>query len=72
MSVVTEAELRDKIRVPRLGIVLAFPPGTRFSPSAQDFIKQWKIEIRYEEPRAVSYAPSTFHTGDSGNACPQS
>jgi len=72
MLVVTEAELRDKIRVPRLGIVLAFPPDTRFSPSAQDFIKQWKIEIRYEEPKPVGFAAPTTHTGNTGNACPQS
>ena len=67
MPIVTEAELRDKIRVPRLGIVLAFPPGTRFSPSAQDFLKQWKIEVRFEEPKPVS-------AGQPGaNAsCPQS
>ena len=72
MSVVTEAELRDKIRVPRLGIVLAFPPDTRFSPSAQDFIKQWRIEIRFEESRPVGFAPSTIHAGNTGNTCPQS
>ncbi|HNR97364.1 MAG TPA: hypothetical protein PKJ21_09505 [Anaerolineae bacterium] len=52
MPIVTETELRDKIRVPRLGVVLSFPPGTRFSPSAQDFIKQWRIEIRLEQPAA--------------------
>ena len=50
MRIVTESELRDKIRRPESGIVLTFPPGTRFSPSAQDFIKQWKVEVRFEEP----------------------
>lgn len=69
MAVVTEVELRDKIRVPRLGIVLAFPPGTRFSPSAQDFIKQWKIEIRFEEPKPASSGPLA---ADVGMSCPQS
>jgi ethanolamine utilization cobalamin adenosyltransferase len=49
MQIVTETELRDKIRPPRLGLVLTFPPGTRFTPSAQDFIKQWQIEIRFAE-----------------------
>jgi len=72
MSVVTEAELRDKIRVPRLGIVLAFPPDTRFSPSAQDFIKQWKIEIRFEETKPVGSAPAMLNTGNSGTCCSQS
>jgi ethanolamine utilization cobalamin adenosyltransferase len=53
MPIVTETELRDKIRVPRLGVVLSYPPGTRFSPSAQDFIKQWRIEIRQEQTVAT-------------------
>lgn len=50
MRIVTEVELRDKIRPPRFGVVLTFPPGTRFSPSAQDFIKHWQVEVRFEEP----------------------
>jgi len=50
MRIVTEVELRDKIRQPQFGIVLTFPPGTRFSPSARDFIKYWKMEVRFEEP----------------------
>jgi len=49
MRIVTEAELRSKIRRPETGIVLCFPVGTRFSPSATDFIKQWRMEIRFEE-----------------------
>lgn len=49
MRIVTEAEIRSKIRRPETGIVLCFPAGTRFSPSATDFIKQWRMEIRFEE-----------------------
>jgi ethanolamine utilization cobalamin adenosyltransferase len=49
MRFVTEAEIRSKIRTPETGIVLCFPVGTRFSPSAADFIKQWRMEIRFEE-----------------------
>jgi ethanolamine utilization cobalamin adenosyltransferase len=49
MRFVTEAEIRSKIRTPETGIVLCFPAGTRFSPSAADFIKQWRMEIRFEE-----------------------
>jgi ethanolamine utilization cobalamin adenosyltransferase len=45
--VITEAELRELWRdgknpLPR------FPPGTRFSPAAQDFLKAHKLEIRFE------------------------
>ena len=64
MAIVTETELRDKIRVPRLGVALVFPPGTRFSPSAQDFIKQWRIEIRLEQTAAP--APSKGADCNSG------
>jgi ethanolamine utilization cobalamin adenosyltransferase len=49
MRIVTEAEIRSKIRRPETGITLCFPVGTRFSPSAADFIKQWRVEIRFEE-----------------------
>ncbi|HWQ21261.1 MAG TPA: hypothetical protein VN478_00870 [Clostridia bacterium] len=49
MRIVTEAEIRSKIRTPEVGLVLCFPVGTRFSPSATDFIKQWRVEIRFEE-----------------------
>jgi len=51
-AIVTEEELRGKIRQPRAGIVLTFPPGTQFSPSAKDFIKQWRVEIRFGETLA--------------------
>jgi len=47
MAIMTEAELRDLIRQPRAGMTVTVPPGTRFSPSAQDFIKHWQLEIVY-------------------------
>jgi len=49
MRIVTEAEIRSKVRRPEAGITLCFPAGTRFTPSAMDFIKQWRVEIRFEE-----------------------
>lgn len=57
MRIVTEAELRNKVRRPEVGLTLSFPPGTRFSPSATDFIKQWHMNIRFEGPSEGS-APS--------------
>lgn len=53
MRIVTESELRAQIRQPEEGIVLTFPAGTRFSPSARDFIKRWEVEIRFEEGDGV-------------------
>ena len=53
--VITESELRELWRDGRNPLP-AFPPGTRFSPSAQDFIKDHRLEIRFAEP-TPSLAP---------------
>src|SRR6266849_5190123 len=47
--VVTESELREMWREGR-HLLPAFPPGTRFSPAAQDFIKDHRLEIRFADP----------------------
>ena len=47
--VVTESELREMWRDGRNQLP-SFPPGTRFSPAAQDFIKDQRLEIRFAEP----------------------
>jgi len=49
MTIMTEADLRDRIRQPQAGATLTVPPGTRFSPSAQDFIKHWRLEVAFAE-----------------------
>lgn len=49
MPIITEAELRDRIRRPKRGMKVAVPPGARFSPSARDFIGQWGLEIVEEQ-----------------------
>lgn len=49
MPILTEAELRNRIRRPQQGLQLVLPTNSRFSPSAQDFINLWKIEIVYED-----------------------
>jgi hypothetical protein len=48
--VVTEAELREMWRNGRQALP-AFPPGTRFSPAALDFIKDHRLEISFAEPK---------------------
>lgn len=45
--VITESELRELWRAGRNPLP-PFPPGTRFSPAAQDFLKAHKLEIRFE------------------------
>jgi ethanolamine utilization cobalamin adenosyltransferase len=49
MPILTEAELRNRIRQPQQGLKLTLPKNARFSPSAQDFINLWKIEIVYSD-----------------------
>jgi hypothetical protein len=51
--VFTEIELREMWRDGRNPLP-AFPPGTRFSPSAQDFIKDHRLEIQYADPTPES------------------
>lgn len=50
MAILTESEIRDLIRQPQPGMTLTVPPGTRLSPSAQDFVKHWKLELRFGVP----------------------
>jgi len=47
MNVITESELREFWQNGR-GQLPAFPPGTRFSASAQDFIKNHQVEVRFD------------------------
>lgn len=49
MPILTEAQLRERVRQPQDGMKLRLPRGTIFSPSAADFIKQWHIEVTYED-----------------------
>jgi len=55
--VVTEIELRELWRDGRQPLP-AFLPGTRFSPAAQDFIKDHQLEIHFAAA-VVSAAPAT-------------
>src|SRR4051812_42797755 len=55
--VITETELRELWRDGRQALP-AFPPGTRFSPSAQDFFKDHHLEIRFAETPTAARAAS--------------
>lgn len=50
--ILTESELRELWRDGRHPLP-AFPAGTRFSPSAHDFIKDHQLEIRFDEPAPI-------------------
>ncbi len=58
MPIITEAQLRDQIRQPRQGMTVHLPPDARLSPSAQDFINQWKMDIVYGEAAASPAEPA--------------
>jgi ethanolamine utilization cobalamin adenosyltransferase len=51
---ITESELRELWRDGKQPLP-AFPPGTRFSPAAQDFLKAHQLEVRFEAP--ANHAP---------------
>ncbi|HEX7617511.1 MAG TPA: hypothetical protein VF480_02205, partial [Verrucomicrobiae bacterium] len=58
----TEAELREQWQSGAL-THFEFPAGTQFSPSAHDFINQWKLQVSVggeliskEWPRVAHYS----------------
>lgn len=56
MPIVTESQLRSLIRQPQQGMTVHFPKGTHFSPSATDFIKQWQLDVVYDENGEIAAA----------------
>ena len=53
MSVFTESELREMWQNGR-GYLPPFPPGTRFSPAAQDFLATHALEVQFEDTPSVA------------------
>ena len=56
MNIVTESELRELWQNGR-GQLPPFPPGTRFSAAAQDFLKSQRLEVRFEAAGVGSPGP---------------
>ncbi len=65
MSFVTEAELREQWRT-NGAMRFEFPAGTRFSPSALDFINQWKLEVYVGGELIAGSAPRISHYSEGG------
>ncbi len=65
MAFITEAELREQWQE---GAVtrFEFPAGTRFSPSALDFINQWKLKVYVGDELITSAAPRVSHYAEEG------
>ncbi|TVR21705.1 MAG: hypothetical protein EA387_09890 [Nitriliruptor sp.] len=45
MPIVTEAELREQLGVPRRGAVLRVPVGARLTPAADDLVRTWDLQL---------------------------
>jgi ethanolamine utilization cobalamin adenosyltransferase len=56
MSIITESELRELWQNGR-GQIPPFPPGTRFSAAAQDFLKSNQISVRFDAVERESSDP---------------
>ncbi len=59
MAFITEAELREKWK--NGDTRFDFPAGTRFSPSALDFIKQWQLEVTVAGETVAPSGPTQHH-----------
>jgi ethanolamine utilization cobalamin adenosyltransferase len=54
--IITESSLREQLRTPTMGATVAVPPGATLSPSAQDFVAQWKLQLEETGPGGGSAA----------------
>lgn len=59
MAFITEAELRETWK--RGTTQFDFPQGTRFSPSALDFIQTWRLDVRVGGERVTPSGAQLHH-----------
>ncbi len=59
MAFITESELREKWKTGTTRF--EFPPGTRFSPSALDFIKEWQLDVAVGGEKVMPPGPRLHH-----------
>ncbi len=59
MAFITEEELREKWK--EGATRFDFPAGTRFSPSAFDFIKQWNLDVTVGGEKVAPFGPRQHH-----------
>lgn len=57
--IVTEADLRDRLRRPTTGAEVAIPVGAKLSPSAADFVAQWSL-VLVETPSGGTVEPESI------------
>ncbi len=59
MAFITEAELRETWQ--RGAAQFDFPPDTRFSPAALDFIQTWQLDVRVGGARVETFGAQLHH-----------
>lgn len=64
MPIVTESDLRSQLRRPEEGATVSTPPGARLSPSAEDFVRQWKLTVVEAAPATPATPAAATATGD--------
>ena len=65
MAFITELELREQWQGGAL-THFEFPAGTRFSPSAHDFINQWKLQVSVGGELISKEWPRVAHYSEDG------
>jgi ethanolamine utilization cobalamin adenosyltransferase len=65
MAFITESELREQWRLSG-AVRFEFPAGTRFSPSALDFINQWRLQVYVGGEPIASSSPRVSHYSEGG------
>ena len=65
MAFITEQELREQWQE-SLVTRFEFPAGTRFSPSALDFINQWRLDIFVGGERVLPEWSRVAHYSEGG------
>ncbi len=65
MAFITESELREQWRTSGASR-FEFPAGTRFSPSALDFVNQWKLQVFVGGELIAGFATRISHYSEGG------
>lgn len=65
MAFITEQELREQWQEGKV-TRFEFPAGTRFSPSAHDFINQWKLQVSVGGELVTQDVPRVSHYSEDG------
>lgn len=67
MAFITESELREQQRATK-AMRFEFPPGTRFTQAALDFINQWRLQVIVGGELLQTDATRVSHYSEGGLA----